>query len=125
VGTTVVRALEGSAARSGGRLEAGEGVTELRIGAGYERRVVDALLTGIHEPGTSHHALLRAFAPALLLDRALAAAEAKGFLGHEFGDAMLVLGARAGDGRGSRPGRRTFEWSCDPARTTTCDLVTQ
>lgn len=95
VGTTVVRALEGSAARHGGRLAAGRGLTELRIGPGYARRIVDAILTGIHEAGTSHHALLGAFAPAPLLDRALAFAEARGYLGHEFGDSMLVVSPRS------------------------------
>jgi len=58
--------------------------------------VLDGMLTGIHEPGTSHHQLMRALMPPDLLDRALALAEERGFLGHEFGDAMLVLGvARA------------------------------
>jgi S-adenosylmethionine:tRNA ribosyltransferase-isomerase len=99
VGTTVVRALEGSAAANGGRIAGGRGTTELRLGPTTRRRVVDALLTGIHEPGTSHHALLGAFAPPPLADRALAVAEERGFLGHEFGDAMWISGAPAGGGR--------------------------
>jgi S-adenosylmethionine:tRNA ribosyltransferase-isomerase len=98
VGTSVVRALEGAAAHRGGRVAAGPGVTDLRLDPGSPRRVADAILTGIHEPGTSHHALLGAFAPASVLDRALALAEARGFLGHEFGDAMLVAGAAAAGG---------------------------
>ncbi|HKC12220.1 MAG TPA: S-adenosylmethionine:tRNA ribosyltransferase-isomerase, partial [Vicinamibacteria bacterium] len=53
VGTTVVRALEGAAAGEG-RLHPGPGLTDLRIGAAHRLRVVDGLLTGIHEPGTSH-----------------------------------------------------------------------
>jgi S-adenosylmethionine:tRNA ribosyltransferase-isomerase len=96
VGTTVVRALEGSAARNGGRVAAGVGTTDLRLGPESRRRVVDAILTGIHEPGTSHHALLGAFAPRPLLDRALALAEERGFLGHEFGDAMFIAASPAG-----------------------------
>jgi S-adenosylmethionine:tRNA ribosyltransferase-isomerase len=105
VGTTVARALEGSAAAHGEALRPGGGTTDLRLGPDSPRRVVDALLTGLHEPGTSHHTLLHAFAPAPLLERALALAEAQGFLGHEFGDAMLVLAAprvaatRAGQAR--------------------------
>jgi S-adenosylmethionine:tRNA ribosyltransferase-isomerase len=95
VGTTVVRALEGSALQGRGRVAAGRGTTDVRLGPGFPRRVVDAILTGIHEPGTSHHALLGAFAPASLLDRALALAEERRFLAHEFGDTMLVLGERA------------------------------
>lgn len=96
VGTTAVRALEGSVVANGGELVAGSGVTDLHLGEGFALRVVDGLLTGIHEPTTSHYRLLRALVPRELLDRALAAAEERGFLGHEFGDAMLVLGPRRG-----------------------------
>jgi len=93
VGTTVVRALEGSSASGAGALRAGEGVTDLRIGPGFAPRVVTGLLTGIHEPGSSHFELLQAFAPAGLLDAAFRHAEAEGYLGHEFGDLSLVLAA--------------------------------
>ena len=93
VGTTVVRALEGSSASGGGALRAGEGVTDLRIGPGFAPKVVAGLLTGIHEPGSSHFELLQAFAPAGLLDAAFRHAEAEGYLGHEFGDLSLVLAA--------------------------------
>ncbi|MEY2932338.1 MAG: hypothetical protein RL033_3087 [Pseudomonadota bacterium] len=89
VGTSVVRALEGRALDQG-TLTAGEGATSLRIGPGYRRRVVDALLTGMHDPTESHYALLQAFAPRALLDRAHARAEAWGYLGHEFGDACWI-----------------------------------
>lgn len=91
VGTTVVRALEGRAAQCGGRLEPGEGVTDLLLGPGFVPRVVDGLLTGVHEPGSSHHALLQAFAPLPLLREAATLAEARGYLGHEFGDSCLLL----------------------------------
>lgn len=91
VGTTVVRALEGRAARGGGTLAPGEGVTDLLLGPGFVPRVVDGLLTGVHEPGSSHHALLQAFAPLPLLREAAALAEARGYLGHEFGDSCLLL----------------------------------
>ncbi|WP_199729097.1 S-adenosylmethionine:tRNA ribosyltransferase-isomerase [Corallococcus sp. CA053C] len=99
VGTTVVRALEGRATQHGGRLVPGEAVTDLLLGPGYVPRVVHGLLTGVHEPGSSHHALLQAFAPLPLLQRAAAHAEALGYLGHEFGDACLLLDARAVIGR--------------------------
>lgn len=90
VGTTVVRALEAAAAD--GVLRAGPGLAENRIDARTPRAIVDALLTGMHEPGTSHHRLLQAFAPEAALDDALARAAREGFLAHEFGDAMLILG---------------------------------
>lgn len=93
-GTTVVRALEGGAALRGGALAAGEGTTDLRVGPSHRLRVVDALLTGLHEPGTSHFELLQAFAPRELLERAYAHAEQAGYVGHEFGDSSLI--ARSG-----------------------------
>ncbi len=93
VGTTVVRALEGRAAQHGGWLVAGEEVTDLLLGPGYVPRLVHGLLTGVHEPGSSHHALLQAFAPLPLLQEVAAHAEARGYLGHEFGDSCLLLDA--------------------------------
>lgn len=88
-GTTVVRALENAA--GDGVLRGGPGTATLRIDAAHRPRVVDGLLTGMHEKGTSHFDLLAAFAPAALLDEAIAHAERAGYLAHEFGDAMLVL----------------------------------
>lgn len=92
VGTTAVRALEGDASSHGGRLVAGAGTTELRLGPAVRRRIVDGILTGVHDPGTSHFALLESFAPQALLLEAHAFAEEEGYLGHEFGDAILILG---------------------------------
>lgn len=89
VGTTVVRALEGCFATHG-RLVAGEGSTTLKIGPGHRLRVVDAVLTGVHEPSASHFALLEAFLPRPLLEEASAHAEDHGYLGHELGDAWLI-----------------------------------
>jgi S-adenosylmethionine:tRNA ribosyltransferase-isomerase len=93
VGTTVVRALEGSAALHGGTIAPGEGVTDLILDGSFGPRVVDGLLTGMHEPTASHFHLLEAFAPPDLLRRAHAHAEAAGYLAHEFGDSALVLAA--------------------------------
>jgi S-adenosylmethionine:tRNA ribosyltransferase-isomerase len=93
VGTTVVRALEGRAASSNGILTPGEGVTDLLLGPGFVPRVVNGLLTGVHEPTTSHATLLQAFAPLPLLHEAARMAEKLGYLGHEFGDSCLLLNA--------------------------------
>ncbi|HEY8091817.1 MAG TPA: S-adenosylmethionine:tRNA ribosyltransferase-isomerase [Polyangiaceae bacterium] len=90
-GTTVVRALEGCARLHGGELVAGEGTTDLRIDARLTPWIVDGLLTGLHELGTSHRELVQAFAPESLLARSWAHAEARGYLDHEFGDECLVL----------------------------------
>ncbi len=93
VGTTVVRALEGSFAQHG-RLFGSVGRTDLRIGPRFRRRLVDGLLTGIHEPGTSHFELTQAFTSVGLLERAQAHAAARGYLSHEFGDSMLILASK-------------------------------
>ena len=89
IGTTVVRALEHSAARFGA-VVAGDGVADQRIGAHTPLRVVDAILSGTHEPGTSHYALLHAFADASVLRCADRALDADGFRTHEFGDSVLI-----------------------------------
>jgi S-adenosylmethionine:tRNA ribosyltransferase-isomerase len=93
VGTTVVRALETAAGEAG--LRAGGGVTRLRIGPGFRLRVVDGLLTGLHEPEASHLDLLGALVDRPALDRAYAAALAGGYLWHEFGDVCLLLPGRS------------------------------
>ena len=90
VGTSVVRALE-SAADGGGRVRPQAGWTNLAISPQRGVQVVDGLLTGLHESGGSHLELLRAFTDGALLDRAYAEAVERGYLWHEFGDAMLVV----------------------------------
>ena len=97
VGTTVVRALEGSARLHDGALVAGEGTTDLRIDHTFRPRVVDALFTGLHEPTASHFRLLEAFAPEALLADAYAHAEGTGYLHHEFGDSCLVVRGSTGE----------------------------
>jgi S-adenosylmethionine:tRNA ribosyltransferase-isomerase len=89
VGTSVVRALE-SAADVQGRVSAGDGVARGRIGCGTRLRVVDAILTGIHQPGESHFELLRAFADDAALNGIAAALAEHGYRDHEFGDSMLI-----------------------------------
>jgi S-adenosylmethionine:tRNA ribosyltransferase-isomerase len=69
-------------------------VTALRLGAGTPRRIVDGIVTGVHEPGTSHFELLQSFASASRLEDAHAHAVRQGYHGHEFGDAVLILPAR-------------------------------
>ncbi len=88
LGTTVTRALEHAASR--GELGAGDGLATQRIGAGSKLRVVDAIISGTHEPGTSHYDLLRAFADDDVLRRASAELERAGYLTHEFGDSVWL-----------------------------------
>ncbi len=89
VGTTVVRALE-AAANGDGSVRTGDGVARGRIGRETQLRVVDAILTGVHQPGESHYELLRAFAPDATLESMSAAVTAHGYRDHEFGDSMLI-----------------------------------
>jgi S-adenosylmethionine:tRNA ribosyltransferase-isomerase len=89
VGTSVVRALEGAARDA--PLRAGASVRGERIGPDHVPHVVEGVLSGVHAPGESHFELLQAFAPRALLERALAHASEAGYLGHEFGDATLIL----------------------------------
>ena len=89
-GTSVVVSLE-CGVGAAGSLESASGVTELGLSSRYSPRLVDGLLTGLHDPGTSHFELLEAFAPRQLLRRAVEHAARTGYLQHEFGDSCLVL----------------------------------
>ena len=97
VGTTVVRTLE-SAASSDGKIGAGYGIATGHIGSGIRRRVVDAILTGVHQAGESHFELLRAFADDAVLNRVSAALVEHGYRGHEFGDSILIEGHAVSNG---------------------------
>ena len=90
VGTTVVRALE-TAAQPDGRLRPASGWTRLHISAGYRLRAVDALLTGFHEPRSSHLDLLSALVEPERLQAAYREAIQQGYLWHEFGDVNLII----------------------------------
>jgi S-adenosylmethionine:tRNA ribosyltransferase-isomerase len=90
VGTTVVRALE-SVAADDGSVSAGEGWTSLVVTPERGLRTVDGLLTGWHDPSSSHIQLMRAAAGEDLLLHSYAAAVERGYLWHEFGDLELVL----------------------------------
>ncbi|HEY4424249.1 MAG TPA: S-adenosylmethionine:tRNA ribosyltransferase-isomerase [Pyrinomonadaceae bacterium] len=91
VGTTVVRALE-AAATNDGHLHSGDGVAKEKIGPTTRLRVVDAILSGTHEPGTSHYELLRAFLEDSTLERATSELIAHDYKTHEFGDSVLIHG---------------------------------
>jgi S-adenosylmethionine:tRNA ribosyltransferase-isomerase len=95
VGTTVVRALETAAGRNtaleASALAASAGWTSRVITPETGLRVVDGLLTGLHEPRSSHLRLLAAFHGADLLRDCYEAALAGGYLWHEFGDVHLLL----------------------------------
>jgi S-adenosylmethionine:tRNA ribosyltransferase-isomerase len=90
VGTTVVRTLQ-TAADAHGRLHAAEGWTSLVIRPETTLTAIDGLLTGLHEPRSSHLAMLLALAGYAHIRRAYQQALEEGYLWHEFGDLHLIL----------------------------------
>jgi S-adenosylmethionine:tRNA ribosyltransferase-isomerase len=90
VGTTVVRALE-TVDAPGGRLHPGEGWTDLVITPQRGLHTVDGLLTGLHEPRSSHLAMLIALAGRMHIAASYRDAMQERLLWHEFGDLHLIL----------------------------------
>ena len=114
VGTTVVRALE-TVTDERGTTSAGQGWTDLVITKDRPLRVVNALITGLHEPHATHLTMLeRAIEAAALgtknragigaaatngnaahhLELVYREASEAGYLWHEFGDSHLIVGKR-------------------------------
>ncbi|MFD4742542.1 S-adenosylmethionine:tRNA ribosyltransferase-isomerase [Streptomyces virginiae] len=96
VGTTAVRALE-SAADARGRVRPAAGWTDLVVTPERGVRVVDGLLTGLHEPEASHLLMLEAVAGRTAVRLGYAEARARLCLWHEFGDVHLLLKDEIGD----------------------------
>ena len=90
VGTTVVRALEGSAGQSGGSPTVGRDSTEVFIRPGYKFQVVDQLLTNFHLPGSTLLMLVSALAGRERILDAYDAAIRNGYRFFSYGDAMLI-----------------------------------
>ncbi|MDQ3645704.1 MAG: S-adenosylmethionine:tRNA ribosyltransferase-isomerase, partial [Actinomycetota bacterium] len=90
VGTTAVRALE-TVTDAEGTTHPGEGWTSLIVTPQRGIRSVDAMLTGMHEPRSSHLAMLEALAERGHLELAYEEALRENYLWHEFGDLHLIL----------------------------------
>ncbi|MFJ9379840.1 S-adenosylmethionine:tRNA ribosyltransferase-isomerase [Streptomyces sp. NPDC101455] len=90
VGTTAVRAVE-SAAGADGVVRARTGWTDLVVTPERGVRVVDGLLTGLHEPEASHLLMLEAVAGRPAVGRSYEEALRGLYLWHEFGDVHLIL----------------------------------
>jgi S-adenosylmethionine:tRNA ribosyltransferase-isomerase len=90
VGTTVVRALE-TVTDAYGLVHAGEGWSDLVITPQRGMRAVDGLLTGLHEPRSSHLAMLEALVERSQLAQVYEEALRAGYRWHEFGDMHLIL----------------------------------
>ncbi len=89
VGTTTVRALE--SAFDEGKIKEGGGSTELFIYPGYRFRVISALLTNFHTPGSTLLVMVSAFAGRELVLHAYEEAKRLGYRFFSYGDAMLIL----------------------------------
>jgi S-adenosylmethionine:tRNA ribosyltransferase-isomerase len=89
VGTSVVRALE-HAANHDGIVNPGEGLARQKIGQNTNLLVVDAIVSGAHESGTSHFELLRAFVPDETLEKLSEQLELHHYRSHEFGDSVFI-----------------------------------
>jgi S-adenosylmethionine:tRNA ribosyltransferase-isomerase len=65
-----------------------------KIGPATQLRVVDAVLSGTHEPGTSHYKLLAAFVDEQTLSEMDGILQQNGYRTHEFGDSVFVEKSR-------------------------------
>lgn len=89
IGTTSTRAVEGFASENG-RVTPGHGYLDLTIVPGYRFRVVDALLTNFHLPGSSLLLLVSALAGKEFVLAAYKHAIAQKYRFYSFGDCMLI-----------------------------------
>ncbi|MDH5301876.1 MAG: tRNA preQ1(34) S-adenosylmethionine ribosyltransferase-isomerase QueA [Gammaproteobacteria bacterium] len=90
VGTTVVRSLESAAQAHGGELKPFEGDTEIFIFPGYEFKVIDALVTNFHLPGSTLLMLVSAFCSREKMLAAYEHAVRERYRFFSYGDAMLI-----------------------------------
>lgn len=92
IGTTVVRALESFAQNENLNSNAQEltAKTNLRITEDFEPKIVDLLITGMHEEGSSHMDILYAFCKRNGVQNAYNEARLQSYNGHEYGDLSLL-----------------------------------
>jgi len=90
VGSTSTRTLEWVALQKG-RLVADEGIARLYIRPGDSFRVLDALITNFHLPGSTPLFLVVAFAGLDLVKQAYQEAIERQYRFYSYGDAMLIL----------------------------------
>jgi len=88
VGTTVTRALESAA--SSGTIKPMCGDTDLFIYPGFEFKIVDAIITNFHLPGSSLIMLVSAFIGRDKIKQAYQHAINRGYRFYSYGDAMFL-----------------------------------
>ena len=88
VGTTVTRALETAA--SSGTIKPMSGDTDLFIYPGFKFKIVDAIITKFHLPGSSLIMLVSAFIGKDKIKQAYRHAINSGYRFYSYGDAMFL-----------------------------------
>ena len=88
VGTTVVRALESLGQQ--GKIEPIEGETDIFITPGFKFKVVDAMVTNFHLPGSSLIMLVSAFAGRETILKSYRHAIKNNYRFFSYGDAMFL-----------------------------------
>ncbi len=91
IGTTVVRALESAWSSEDHHVVPKAGFTRVVVQPSRRVQTVDGLLTGFHDPGASHLAMLYAVAGKDLVRQGYEEAVRGGYKWHEFGDSHLLL----------------------------------
>ena len=84
VGTTVTRALEGAARND-------TTATQLFIRPGFDFRLIDALITNFHQPGTTHLLLVEALLGRKLLANCYESAMNENYRFLSYGDGMIIV----------------------------------
>jgi len=90
VGSTSTRTLEWTALQKG-KVAADDGIARLYLRPGDRFRVLDALITNFHLPGSTPLILVAAFAGLDLVRRAYREAIERQYRFYSYGDAMLIL----------------------------------
>ena len=88
VGTTTVRTLESKA--KNGKVDPGEGETDLYIYPGYKFKLIDGIITNFHLPRSSLLVMMAAWMGRDLLFKSYNEAIERGYRFFSFGDAMFV-----------------------------------
>lgn len=90
VGTTTVRTLEFAALQGSGRIPAGSGEADIFIYPGFQFKVVGALLTNFHLPGSTLLMLVSAFAGRENIIKAYEHAVRERYRFFSYGDCMWI-----------------------------------
>lgn len=89
LGTTVTRALE-TVFQNPSKVSL-QGQTKLRLGPASKLKIVDGMITGMHEIGTSHAEMMLAFGPSHSKMLQEIEKQTQDYRSHEYGDLALLI----------------------------------